>query len=116
VVEDEKYVRLLVGKALKKQGYNILEASNGVEALLICEEYKNPIHLMLTDVVMPGMSGPELAQRLRLMNPEMKVLHMSGYAHDAITHHGILEKGINFLQKPFSIEKLLEKVREVLKN
>jgi two-component system cell cycle sensor histidine kinase/response regulator CckA len=116
VVEDEKDVRLVVGKALKKQGYNILEASNGGEALLICEEHKDPIHLMLTDVVMPRMGGPELAQRLRLMHPEMKVLHMSGYAHDAITHHGILEKGINFLQKPFSIEKLSEKVREVLNN
>jgi two-component system cell cycle sensor histidine kinase/response regulator CckA len=92
-----------------------LQASNGGEALLICEEHKNPIHLMLTDVVMPGMSGPELAQRLRLLHPEMKVLHMSGYAHDVITHHGILEKGINFIQKPFSIEKLSEKVWEVLK-
>jgi response regulator RpfG family c-di-GMP phosphodiesterase len=115
-VEDEKYVLLLVGKALKKQGYNILEASNGGEALFICEEHKDPIHLMVTDVVMPGMSGPELAQRLRLVRPEMKVLHMSGYAHDAITHHGILERGINFIQKPFSIEKLSEKVREVLNN
>jgi PAS domain S-box-containing protein len=116
LVEDEKDFRLVVGKALKKQGYKILEASNGGEALLICKEQKDPIHLMLTDVVMPDMSGPQLAQRLRLIHPAMKVLHMSGYAHDAITHHGILEKGINFIQKPFSIEKLSEKVREVLNN
>jgi two-component system cell cycle sensor histidine kinase/response regulator CckA len=63
---------------------------------------------------MPGMSGPKLAERLHLVHPEMKVLHMSGYAHDVITHHGILEKGINFIQKPFSIEKLSDKVWEVL--
>jgi two-component system cell cycle sensor histidine kinase/response regulator CckA len=116
VVEDEKDVRLLVGKVLKKQGYKVLEASNGGEALLICEEHKDPIHLMVTDVVMPGMSGPKLAERLHLVHPEMKVLHMSGYAHDVITHHGILEKGINFIQKPFSIEKLSEKLCEVLNN
>lgn len=116
VVEDEKYVRLLLGKALAKQGYKILEASNGGEALLICEDHKDPIHLLLSDVIMPRMSGPDLAQRLRLLHPEMKVLYMSGYAHDTITHHGILEKGINFIQKPFSIEKLSEKVRKVLNN
>jgi PAS domain S-box-containing protein len=116
VVEDEKYVRLLLGKALRKKGYNILEASNGGEALLICEEHKDPIHLLLSDVIMPRMSGPDLAQRLRLLHPVLKVLYMSGYAHDAITHHGILEKGINFIQKPFPIEKLTEKVHKVLKN
>ena len=116
VVEDEKYVRLLVGMALKKKGYKILEASNGGEALLICEEHKDPIHLLLSDVVMPGLSGPEMTQRLRLLHPEMKVLYMSGYAHDAITRHGILQKGINFIQKPFSVEKLSEKVHEVLNN
>ena len=114
VVEDEEGVRKLVLEMLKKQGYSVLEAANEEEALLICRQYKDTIHLMVTDVVMPGISGPELAKRLVVIHPEMKVLYMSGYADNAIVHHGVLKEGVNFIQKPFTIEGLAKKVREVL--
>ena len=114
VVEDEEGVRKLVLEMLKKQGYSVLEADDEEEALLICRQYKDTIHLMVTDVVMPGISGPELAKRLVVIHPEMKVLYMSGYADNAIVHHGVLKEGVNFIQKPFTIEGLAKKVREVL--
>jgi YesN/AraC family two-component response regulator len=91
-----------------------LEASEGGKALLLCEEFRDPIHLILTDVVMPGMSGHKLVDRLKEIHPEMKVLYMSGYTDNAILHHGILEEGTNFIQKPFSMDGLARKVREVL--
>ncbi|MDO8957967.1 MAG: ATP-binding protein [Deltaproteobacteria bacterium] len=90
VVEDEEGVRKLVLEMLKKQGYSVLEADDEEEALLICRQYKDTIHLMVTDVVMPRISGPELAKRLVVFHPEMKVLYMSGYADNAIVHHGVL--------------------------
>ncbi len=114
VVEDDAALRELISTALRKYGYTVVEASNGGEALLICEKGKTPIHLMLTDVVMPQMSGRALAERLALSYPEMKVLYMSGYTGDAIVHHGVLDSGLNFIQKPFKILSLIEKVREVL--
>ena len=114
VVEDEEEVRKLAARVLKRQGYKVLEASEGNEALVICEKYKEPIHLMLTDVVMPKMSGRELANRLGSLHPEMKVLYMSGYTDNAIALHGILEEGLNYLQKPFTVDGLARKVREVL--
>lgn len=114
VVEDEEGVRKLVLEMLKKQGYSVLEADDEEEALLICRQYKDTIHLMVTDVVMPRISGPELAKRLVVFHPEMKVLYMSGYADNAIVHHGVLKEGVNFIQKPFTIEGLAKKVREVL--
>ena len=114
VVEDEETVRKLAVRVLKRQGYKILEASEGGRALLLCEEFKDRIHLILTDVVMPGMSGRKLVDRLKEIHPEMKVLYMSGYTDNAILQHGILEEGINFIQKPFSMDGLARKVREVL--
>jgi PAS domain S-box-containing protein len=114
VVEDEEKVRQLTVQILTKNGYTVLEASHGDEASHICEQHKGPIHLMVTDVVMPGMSGRELAKSLEPHHPEMKVLYMSGYTDNAIVHHGLLEKGLIFLQKPFPLEGLLRKVREVL--
>jgi two-component system cell cycle sensor histidine kinase/response regulator CckA len=91
-----------------------LEAANGGEALIACEKYKEKIHLLVTDVVMPGMSGRELSERLLPLHPEMKVLYMSGYTDDTILRYGVLEGEINFVQKPFSVEALTQKVREVL--
>jgi two-component system cell cycle sensor histidine kinase/response regulator CckA len=116
VVEDEEEVRKLAVAILKKQGYRILEAAHGGDAFLICEQGKERIHLLLTDIVMPEMNGPELARRLRYFYPEMKVLFMSGYTDNAILQHGMLDKEMFFLQKPFSVDGLLSKVREALDN
>jgi CheY-like chemotaxis protein len=114
VVEDEEKVRKLAVRILSGQGYKVLEAPHGDDALLVCEQHEGPIHLMVTDVVMPNMSGHELAKRLKAFHPEMKVLYMSGYTDNAIVHHGVLEKGVNYIQKPFTIERLARKVKEVL--
>ena len=114
IVEDNEEVRKLAARILKKQGYTVLEGSHGDEALNVCKQHKGPIHLMVTDVVMPGMSGRELSERLKPLYPQMKVLYMSGYTDNAITHHGVLEKGVNYIQKPFTVDGLARKVREVL--
>jgi YesN/AraC family two-component response regulator len=91
-----------------------LEAANGNETLKVCKKYKGQIHLMVTDVVMPGMSGRELADRIQSLHPEMKVLYTSGHANDTIVHYGVLRDGVNYIQKPFTMEGLARKVREVL--
>ena len=114
ITEDEDDVRHFASEVLRMHGYNVLEASNGGMALLKCENYKSRIHLLITDVVMPEMSGSELIARLKSLHREMKVLYMSGYTDDAVIKHGIPEKKVNFLQKPFSPYALLEKVRKVL--
>jgi CheY-like chemotaxis protein len=115
LVEDEEIVRKLACTILQKNGYKVLEAPNGEEALRIVQEQNgNPIHLLVTDVVMPGMSGRQLADRVERLRPEMKILYISGYTDNAIVHHGVLEKGIDYIQKPFTIEGLARKVREVL--
>jgi len=114
LVEDEQAVRRAVRDVLQRNGYRVLVASNAGEALLISEQHTGFIHLMLTDVVMPRMSGPDLVERLEPWHPEMKVLYVSGYTDDAIAQHGILDPGVALLQKPFSVESLLQKVRQVL--
>jgi PAS domain S-box-containing protein len=114
LVEDEDGVRALTRQILQRHGYTVLETSHGGEALLACENYKDVIHLLLTDVVLSQMSGRELAQRLAQLRPEMKVLYMSGYSEDAIVQHGVLGSGTSFLQKPFNTETLITKVREIL--
>ena len=114
VAEDEDVVRELACQVLRIYGYNVLEAPHGGSAILKCEQYKDDIHLILSDVVMPEMSGPELVTRLKSYYPEMKVLYMSGYTDDAIVRYGILEDNIQFIQKPFSPVSLLKKIRTVL--
>jgi Response regulator containing CheY-like receiver, AAA-type ATPase, and DNA-binding domains len=107
-------VRKLAVNILRGQGYTVLEAEAGEEALLVCDQYKDPIHLILTDVVMPKMSGAQFIERLRQVREDFKVLYMTGYAENAVTQHGILEEGLNVIPKPFTFEKLAKKVREVL--
>ena len=114
VVEDEDAVRRLAERILRGAGYEVLTASNGGEAFLLCEERSDPIDLLVTDVVMPRMSGRQVANRLSRIFPTMKILYMSGYTDDAIVHHGVLDGHMHFLTKPFSRSELTRKVREVL--
>jgi two-component system cell cycle sensor histidine kinase/response regulator CckA len=114
LVEDEAAVRSLVCGVLEQGGYKVLLARNGEDALVVSEQHKGPIHLLLTDVVMPEMGGPRLAEHLRPFHRKMKVLYMSGYTDDAIVHHGVLGSSSAFLQKPFTPEVLAQKVRETL--
>ena len=114
LVEDETNLRRMGRRYLENQGYTVLDAADGASALQISNSYPSPIHLLLTDVVMPGMNGQELAQSLSVLRPETKVLYMSGYTENAIGHNGLLEEGIILLQKPFTLPALKEKVRETL--
>jgi two-component system, cell cycle sensor histidine kinase and response regulator CckA len=114
LVEDEDVVRKMLQEILEREGYKVITASNGLEALPVYERHEGTIHLVITDVVMPGMSGPQLVERLAGKSSESKVLYMSGYTDNAIVFHGVLEPGVNFLQKPFTPDALLSKVREVL--
>jgi CheY-like chemotaxis protein len=116
LVEDEDGLRSLAQAVLQTQGYIVLSARHGGDALLIFETHPKPIDLIITDVVMPHFSGRQLVERLEARQPHLKVLYMSGYTDDAIVHHGVLESGMPFLQKPFAPEALARKVREVLDN
>jgi hypothetical protein len=113
VVEDEKVVRDLTVKLLHQLGYEVLTASSGAEALEASAAHRGPIGLLLTDVVMPGMSGRQLADTLVQSRPDTKVLYLSGYTENTVVHHGVLDPGVNFLPKPFSREVLGRKLREM---
>ncbi len=114
LVEDEEAVRLLAREALEEVGFQVLEARHGGEALMISQQYQGVIHLLVTDVVMPEMSGRVLADRLVPQRPALKVLYMSGYTDNAIVHQGVLDPGTAFLPKPFSPDALVRRVREIL--
>ena len=107
-------LRRLTRQFLENQGYDVVEAADGAAAVQICVAHQGTIHLLLTDVIMPGMNGRELAQRVSEIRPNMKVLYMSGYTENAIGHNGTLDAGITLLQKPFTLQALKAKVREVL--
>ena len=114
VVEDEVQVRELVQEILQAEGYTVLTAADGDEGLQLCTAYGGPIDLLLTDVVMPRLSGPEMAQCILPMRPTIKIVYMSGYASDAMGDHGVLDPGTAFLQKPFTPDILIRKVRKTL--
>jgi len=115
LVEDAEWVRTLARQVLETVGYRVLEAANADAAIKLCDTINGDrIDLLLTDVVMPGMSGNDMSRILMKKQPGMPVLYMSGYTDDAIVQHGVLEAGINFLQKPFTPAALALKVREVL--
>ena len=114
LVEDEDIVRRMCARALDELGYKVLQASNGEEAIALSKGYGGRIDLLMTDVVMPGMNGGELAKRLILHRPGMKVLFTSGYTEDVIVHHGVLDDEVSFLGKPYSPSALAKKIREVL--
>jgi two-component system cell cycle sensor histidine kinase/response regulator CckA len=114
VVEDDEMIRKLIHKVLKANGYTVLVAASGGDAERVAGQHDGPIHLLMTDVVMPGLNGREVARRLTAVRAGIRVLYLSGYTDDAIVHHGVLEPGVAFLQKPFSPTVLGRKVREVL--
>jgi CheY-like chemotaxis protein len=114
LVEDNAGLRKLATRVLGPAGYTVLAATTGEEALRLLERYEAPVHLLLSDVVLPALGGRELAGRLARTRPEMKVLYMSGYTSDTIIRHGVLEGRVPFLHKPFTAVALLRKVREVL--
>lgn len=114
LVEDDDRVRALLASMLQKHGYTVLLASQGDQALQVAGRHAGPIHLLLTDVVMPGMSGRALSERLAAARPDTRVLYMSGYSDDALLGHGVRSASTHFIQKPFSIETLDQKVRQVL--
>jgi two-component system cell cycle sensor histidine kinase/response regulator CckA len=114
VVEDEPSIRLVVRRVLQKQGYTVLEAKDGEEALRALEEHPGEVHLLITDVVMPGMSGRELVRRVSELRACPRVLYMSGYSEDMVANHGILDPGVALIEKPFTPESLARRVREIL--
>jgi CheY-like chemotaxis protein len=114
LIEDEPLVRELAYEILTGQGYQVLDAGSGAEALRICESHPEPIQLVVTDVIMPGMNGREVYERMAQLRPGLKVLYMSGYTQSAIVHRGVLEPGTAFVQKPFTIPGFLDRVRETL--
>jgi DNA-binding NtrC family response regulator len=114
LVEDNEQVRDLGFQALTVFGYRVFSAKDGPEALRILSSMNDTAHLLLTDVVMPGMNGRELYEKAIERRPDLRVLYMSGYTENVIAHHGVLKEGVQFIQKPFSVLGLAAKVREVL--
>ena len=114
ITEDEKSVLDLATSGLQSYGYRILNARNSEQALKMAEKHKGNIDLLLTDVIMPGSNGRELAKKMQKIFPAIKILFMSGYTDEGIARHGILDKDAQLIQKPFSIQSLAEKIRELL--
>jgi two-component system cell cycle sensor histidine kinase/response regulator CckA len=114
VVEDQQDVRAVIGETLRRYGYHVLAAANGEDAINKAREHREALHLLLTDVVMPGSSGREVAREIVSEHPEVRVMYMSGYTDDAIVQRGVLDPGLAYIQKPFTGDSLLRKVRQVL--
>ena len=116
LVEDDAMVRAVTAALLEEIGYTVLIAKTPLDALSICEKKDTSIDLLLTDVVMPGMKGPELRDRINALRPGIKVLFMSGYTSNVIVHHGVLGEGVRFIHKPFSMQDLAAKVRDAIRS
>jgi DNA-binding NtrC family response regulator len=116
LVDDDEPLMILGGKIVASLGYQVLTANCPREAIQLAEEYADRIHLLITDVVMPEMNGRDLADHLHRLHPNLKVLYMSGYTANVIAHRGVLDDGVNFIQKPFFIEALASKVRAALED
>jgi CheY-like chemotaxis protein len=114
LVEDEEAVRALAGKVLEDRGYKVLESTSPEHALLLARQRQEPIHLLLTDLVLPGISGRKVAECLASLQPSIKVLYMSGYTDDSVVRNSVMEANAAFLQKPFTAASMARKVREVL--
>ena len=114
VVEDQEEVRSFVVKALAGYGYRVLEAAEGSQALTMAECQSGTIDVLLTDVVLPGMNGRELANRFRIMRPDTKVIYTSGYTQDIIAHRGVLHDDISYIPKPYTADQIAAKVREAM--
>ena len=114
LVEDQPQARDVICETLRRRGYTVIQAADGAEAIEKAEQHRGAIDLLLTDVVMPGISGRQLAERIQSVAPSVRVIYMSGYADDAITQHGVLDPRLAFIQKPFTSNVVLAKVREVL--
>src|SRR5208337_5260104 len=114
LVEDDEAVLNLSRIVLENLGYTVLAAPAPVQAILLAQDHPGDIDLLITDVVMPEMNGRELAEKLSAIRPDLKCLYMSGYTADLIAHHGILDEGLNFIQKPFGSNDLAARVRQVL--
>ena len=114
LVEDEEAIRRVSKAMLEALGYQVLAASAPSEALRLAQLQTGPIHLLMTDVVMPGMNGRDLATQLKQLRPDLKTLFVSGYTANVIAHRGVLEEGVHFLHKPFTLKELARKVREAL--
>jgi len=114
LVEDEPAILKMGRGMLEKLGYTVLTAEQPEDALRLAEEYEGKIHLLITDVVMPGTNGRDLAAKLSISSPAIKTLYMSGYTADVIAHHGVVDEDVQFIQKPFSFRDLAAKVREVV--
>ena len=114
IVENEAAIRNLLQMALRKNGYTVLAAESGREALDLVRDHSGPIHLLITDVMMPDIDGPELVRRLSSIRPDTRTLFMSGYMDDALGDQGVLPANVNFIQKPFSPRAFAQKVREIL--
>jgi CheY-like chemotaxis protein len=114
VVEDEEIVRQLVCDVLEDQGYHVLCAQDGNEALKLAEKHEGKIHLLVTDVIMPQMNGHELATKLSALRPDTKILYVSGYSDNDIGDHGVLDPRFELLQKPFTPQTLARKIRDVI--
>jgi CheY-like chemotaxis protein len=114
LAEDDEQVRNLAEIVLKRHGYQVLAAGSGEALLSRLSSYEEPVHLLLTDVIMPDMNGKELLGRVCELHPDVRVLYMSGYTDNVIAHHGVIDAGIHFIEKPFTVQALAAKVREVL--